>query len=421
MPHVWRQSDTLGVSLRYWLRFTEEPWSWQTLLPAVLQSGEGNGIMGMEFPILNLLFSPSWALGPYWGKIICSLGIIFLTYGLSLHLSRSRTWLSRAFLLFPVLSYSADYIDKFMPDTLAALLVCWGMLRLLKRRPLSGTTLLTLGLLIKPPVVVALAILPLFSNFRKTFLRFVAPIACALLLTFLYYTAGIRFIDSLRMGTAALYATEFRDPIRSFVDVFSDPSLLWSQLRDRMWMSFGVFLLGITWLVARVPKKRVWITLFSVLLILQFATIGALDGLHLAIHDYYLMGLAPVACAFLYLGLRSSPTRWATIASIVVIGHAIELASQRLSIASLHRFYDATQECSLLKLKTPSAPWKAGRVYRAPPSPYPTLGLCFGVREGGKGAPFGVFRAGEELPNPCRPLESGAFFKVADCRARNPW
>ena len=43
LPGLWRQSDTLGVSLRYWLRLTAEAWPqpWTKIfLPAVLQAGD---------------------------------------------------------------------------------------------------------------------------------------------------------------------------------------------------------------------------------------------------------------------------------------------------------------------------------------------------------------------------------------------
>jgi len=46
-PHIWRQTDTLGMSMRYYLRFTREigeSFS-HKLLPAVLQSGDGNGVL----------------------------------------------------------------------------------------------------------------------------------------------------------------------------------------------------------------------------------------------------------------------------------------------------------------------------------------------------------------------------------------
>ncbi|RZA05988.1 MAG: hypothetical protein EOP11_11465, partial [Proteobacteria bacterium] len=130
LPETWRQTDTLGVALRYWLRFTVEPTSAPRWLPAVLNGGDTNGVMPMEFPLLNLLTAPAFAAGPYYGKALA----ILLHLGLCLGLTLANAWIwrgikvgraraSTAMLLLPLLSFSANYYGRFMPDYLSMLLV----------------------------------------------------------------------------------------------------------------------------------------------------------------------------------------------------------------------------------------------------------------------------------------------------------
>ena len=57
-PDAWRQTDGLSVAYAYYLRWTFEPFTWHSLLPAVLNSGHNTGIVAMEFPILNVLLAP---------------------------------------------------------------------------------------------------------------------------------------------------------------------------------------------------------------------------------------------------------------------------------------------------------------------------------------------------------------------------
>ena len=61
-PHIKRQSDTLGLSLRYWLRWSVEEDQFNPLVPALLSSGDSRGISPTEFPLLNLITAPAFSL-----------------------------------------------------------------------------------------------------------------------------------------------------------------------------------------------------------------------------------------------------------------------------------------------------------------------------------------------------------------------
>lgn len=210
-PHTWRQIDTLGMSYRYYLKFTVEAaeGSWfHKLLPAVLQSGDSNGIMPAELPLLNLIFAPLWALGPYWGKVCVYLLFAVLIFG-SLFLLRHKlkNWLAPSLLLLPVFSWSADYIEKFMPDTFAMVLVLAGCLILIKslnhlKRSVLGIFLITLGVLVKPPAIVGLGLLLLHRGFTRRFWRFAPLLTVPLIFAMFYYTLGLQWIDQFRSGDA---------------------------------------------------------------------------------------------------------------------------------------------------------------------------------------------------------------------------
>ncbi len=83
-PHEWRQTDTMGVAMRYfsrWFLEADRSWPW---LPAALSTGHDLGIGPQEFPLLNLLGEPLFALGPLWGKVAACLGAGLLALGLEL-------------------------------------------------------------------------------------------------------------------------------------------------------------------------------------------------------------------------------------------------------------------------------------------------------------------------------------------------
>lgn len=410
MPHIWRQTDTLGVSYRYWLRFSQEPFSWKSFLPAVLQSGDGNGIMPMEFPLLNLIFAPAFAFGPYWGKVIASVGLILLVFGLCWKLSRSRVWFAPGFLLLPTLSYSADYIDKFMPDVLAMLFVAWGSIRLVQKHRPAGLTWISLGLLMKPTVIVGLAILFAFGHFRRNFWKNALMLLIPIGLTALYYTAGMKFIDGFRVNTPNLFAVEFRSPLRSLIEVFSNFDFIFHQFRDRMFLSFGILLMLVS------LRKTVLAGL--ALLTVQFSTIALLDGNHMAIHDYYLAGLAPMAVAVFFLILRRNRSWLKTLALVVVSAHALELSIQYLSPSRITVFFNDRSACQALKSRNPTFPWNRAQVFRSPAEPYPAFGLCFGEREGSAVSTYGFYGVDSVLPKGCKEIDREGPYCLVQCGAQ---
>ncbi len=418
MPHVWRQTDTLGVSLRYWLRFTQESnlGAFHLILPAVLQAGDGNGITPMEFPFLNLIFSPLWILGALWGKIIIYQTFASLIFYLIHQLSKKGHWYASALLLLPTLSWSADYIEKFLPDTLAMLFITYGCVIFFERR-WKGLTLITLALLMKPTAVVGLAFLFFIRKFRKNPITEGWPIALSLAVCGLYYTKGMGLISSFTINTPKLFATSLRNPIQSLFEVFHDYRFVMNEFTQRVFMFGGsaLIMLAVLFRFRRYPIKLLFWG--AALIIFMFTTISALDGEHMKVHDYYLVSAAPVACAVFYFFIRNS-RRWVIgLASFLIVLHAIELSVQNLSPHQFKDHYSKYQEASALIARNPSFPWKQAHPFRSNTEPFPALGIIFGEMEGSKSSEFGFFTqdSPEWNASGCTKVDESPHFVLVRC------
>jgi hypothetical protein len=414
-PHVWRQVDTLGMSYRYFLRLTQEPLTATFFLPAALQSGDGNGIMPVEFPFLNFLFFPLWALGPYWGKVAIYVLFSTLVFWLCKKLSETRMWMAKGFLLLPLVSYSAGYADKFIPDTIATLFVALGMARLLENRKRSAVAWISLGLLIKPPAVAALALLFSFSKFRKNFIRESLVLAIPVSVCALYYTVGLRFIDSFRTGNALIFAVHARPPLTSLKEVFTDVRFLGETLLNHIFFGLGLIPVAIGIFTLKRPVQK-FLGLLAGLFVLQFTAIALLDGHHSTIHSYYYMGLSLVAAAILIVLLRRTPRIIASGLALILLGQAIALSLHNTRPEQLTGFYRSRQECQALKAETPQVPWNQAYVFRSSPEPFPALGLCFGERQGSTQSPYGFYYALDPLPTGCVALATNGNYLVAECQ-----
>jgi hypothetical protein len=166
-PHVWRQMDTLGVSLRYWLRWSVESPSPWPLLPAVLHSGDSSGIMAMEWPLLNIVAAPLFALGPAWGTalargLVLALNIALLLWNMKIWKGQTPGGIdaSRSFRWMPLIGPGLVFFPKFIPDVVAMLFVLAGTGFLYQKKARGWASLLLLsGLLMKPTSVIVLALL----------------------------------------------------------------------------------------------------------------------------------------------------------------------------------------------------------------------------------------------------------------------
>lgn len=445
-PGIWRQSDTLGVTLRYWLRFSHEPrpaYFQEFFFPAVLQSGDRMGIQAMEFPILNFLFAPFFFFGPFWGQVFCISGITLLSVLLvRLCVQKWSAVLGEHFKcasflwLILIASFSQGWWGKFIPDLISVLLVLWGLGLLIERAAeasLKRTALqfwlgfgcILIGVFMKPTSIVVLFLIGFFKRevwFKKQLL---APLAGVILSTGLYYGVVNAYLKQFHDGLH-LFAVDARNPVISLGFFLKEWLQIVHLLNFRVFFKLGFLpvLLGIFW-VSQFSLGFFRVQAVQKLLIilgLQFLAIGALGGTHVFIHDYYFIGLAPTAILIFGLFWQKLELHRSFLSRIFAFGLILGIvipvieqsgveASKFSLLSPAHRYHD----CAVLKERNPEFPWNQGSVFRSMPSLYPILGLCFGEREGSASARFGFYLAGAFVPKGCREVDRQGEVILADC------
>lgn len=419
-PDIIRQADTLGVTLRYWNRWTLEPSSFFPLFPALLNSGDSSGLAPTEFPALNLLLAPAFALGPRYGAVLARFGL-WLIVGL-LFFWVVKTWrgkkilhvnASQAFLALPLLSFAAPHVGKFMPDFLAVLLVLLSVGRAWNHKPNGMTYLVaTLGLLIKPTSLVVFGLLYLSSSKKRSLLWVLVPVGVALL----YYTLGTRFLGSLDVHNNYFYVKP-RPPLRSMTEFLADGRGVLSLWFKQLFYPGALFLIlfGIGW--RRLQRQPHLLGPLWTLVLAQFLIIGALDGAHAHVHRYYFLGIAPAACLIFYDSVVKTPARWLGLLLLLgLIVHQLERTNIDLKpLWTQHSNPWLEPQCAELKKKHPEFPWNQGYVFRSAPSPNLGLGLCFGEREGSKTSEFGFYPKHSDLPPVCAPRGETESITLVQC------
>lgn len=425
-PHVWRQVDTLGVTLRYWLRWTVEAPSPWPLLPAVLHSGDSSGIMAMEWPLLNILAAPLFAFGPAWGTALAR-GLV-LALNLLLVLWNLRIWkgqtpggvdASRSFRWMPLIGLGLVFFPKFIPDGIAMLLVLAGTGFLYQKKARGWASLLLLsGFLMKPTSVIVLALLLLSPHMIEILRYALASITSAFGLTVLYYMKGTRWIQSLA-GGESLYRVEPQNPWFALREFLSDGPQLADLFLQGLSFYAGLPLLILLMVMGRIrPSVRLWF-----LLLLQVLAIALLDGAHSFKHRYYFMGTLPFICLLLQAALddlKVSPQgQLITRTLFLLLGGSLaaQVAYEWRPLyheTSPDRFL-SFRDCEELKERLPDWPWNQSLVFRTAPRAYPLVGLCFGERVGSDQSAFGLYVESDALPNTCKEVQRVGHVIAASC------
>lgn len=427
LPHIWREIDTLSVSFRYYQRWALGLDS-LPLVPAVLNSNTNIGYMPMEFPFLNLIMAPFFYFGPSLGKTLSCLALfsfhglllfaIFRTYRF---INILGTHAGKAFLLLPLMGLSCTYFLKFIPDTISSLLVTLGLGICWHKPKISGSLLIALGLLIKPVSIVALCLgfakKGWASYLRQYFLWYVL----ALIPSLIYYTYGISYLKDLQEG-AARFFVEPRPPLTSLREFFSEPQKIIQLIVNNIWFPGAIFFLFILGPI----KTR----LFLILLI-QIILVAALDGDHAFIHNYYFMGIMPIAMLIIWplfsntIKIMSQRTKtlgykkfFAILMLLVFTIRFFEKTS--FQIRSFFRESHPTRAasfktCKSLKEELPNIPWGTNYGFRTTHHSYPHLGLCFGEREVTNNSSFGFYVVGEKIPKKCKPMAQKKGIIVVQC------
>ncbi len=421
--HFWRQYDTLGVSIRYFQRFflsgDPEPF-FLRFLPAVLQSGESTGINPMEFPLLNLVSVFFWGMDSKWSRILASLLIVTANYGLCYFLYRKREKNEGiAYLLVPFVSFSAEYLYKFLPDVTGALLVACSVVFALEKRLFLAFLFCCTGALMKPPSLAALFLLLYYRDSLKELIRkdFFWSAAAGGVALF-YYVFGLQWMRSLADG--ATFFVGPRDPLESLRSTFSDPLgfLSFLNFQGVYWggTSLALVLLFLIGVRGRTPRLLA-VFFLSVLFVV------ILDGPHSLVHSYYYAGASFSVCLLVHElicsfkpEVRIQNLFMGAFMGATLVIHPIELLIH--DFGAIGQTLSGTTEedfCDELKQSTPEWPWNQNHAFRSEDLPFPQLGVCFRERVGARTSKFGLFYSNSPLPAGCSIEKQVGTIVLAKC------
>ena len=444
LPESWRQYDTMGVSLRYWQRWTFEQfpdnftWLQKYLLPAILNSGDHFGIVPMEFPILNLITAPFFILGTEYGRSFAFLFIILLVFILTL--INAQVWKGRkifnipcypAFLLMPIFSLGVTWSGKFMPDMCSILLICIGIGISLQHKnrmfkTIIATFIISIGLLMKPTSIILFMLylgsyhLFLSKNNKEIFQKILQPLSIILIstsITLIYYYKINPWITSFQDIHNVFYLTI--QPIdKAITEMIQN-----SKLFFLFWVETGIFLGGIFIIVPllilhskRTKKYQIhyiWLCIY-----IQMIFILLLTGNQSYSHLYYFLGTLPFFCLIFMQAWRTTNNPWIKhFLSIGLLIPILEKASMDLkNYTEPHRKDTTYQECLELKKRNPNFPFNQGYIFSSQQEPFPQIGVCFGERQSSLKNEFGIFhnRPGE-IPSQCNIIDTSKSYVLTKC------
>lgn len=400
--HTFRQNDTMGVTIRYWLRWFHEETLHHPFLPAILNAGDAYGITTMEFPFVNLLTVPGMILGTDYGRFAAK--FIYFASNLLLCYFHHKVWADKKIngvlvgpttWLLLIFSTFHIYIDKYIPDPMAFLFmslavgVSWEKINVKKSLPLA-----VLGILIKPPVVFAFGLFFLrdFKTQRNNFLFWALP---AVVLAGLYYSFGVNYLSSLS-DINQFFAIKPRNPITSLYQFFSDPVEIFKLIFKTYFTKFLLILLMIDIFLRR--KTYLHFNLWLILLVQTLAA-AALIGTPGFFHEYYYISTSFICCFLLKDFLEQSSKKLVHLAVLVLSIHTLERSFYSLKpVFKDHLWY----ECREINQYIPKEVYKLNsKAIRANAA----VGTCFGKVQGAKSSDFFVLEK-------YRPMEPPENFKL---------
>ena len=394
-PHIIRQVDTLSISMKYYFNiFLTEHLGLNSFLPMLLSAGDNQGITAMEFPLINLLLSPFFYLGPYWGRICARL--IFVMISILLSLWNYKLWKRKKYygidfgdaaLILPIVSVSSLYFEKMMPDYMAFILVSLSVALSMKANKKSFFCFVfaSLGLLIKPTSVIALGTLLLIRPNKSVLKEIITWIVPAFIICIFYYTCGIDYLES-KMDMTPYFKVGFRDPIAAFLQFFSRPKAI-LKLINKMIFTPYVFYCFLGWELFQrfINKKNGFPLCLWAMLIFQMITIIVLDGEHIFAHSYYMLSLSFVASLFYIHFFSVASQKMASVVLIATIFLNVESFIHRLKpFFRENIFYQCEQILANVNI-----PY--GSKIRSDNLISPEIGLGIGATQNSFTARFGVY------------------------------
>jgi hypothetical protein len=313
-------------------------------------------------------------------------------------------------LALPVLGIGVTWSGKFMPDFAAMLLVTLSVgLSWERPRPVISGILATLGILMKPPVVLVLGLWGLAS--RDQVKKKISYVPFALGMGLFYYTWGLKSISLFQSGEEK-FAVHLRPVGSAIFSFMMDINRLGKFLISEFPFAGGIFLLA--YLVFLSYKKIGKVALYPwALLFLQVLGVGFLDGNHSYDHPYYFIATVPTLAVILAMSYDVSPK---ILRIVLLVGMTLHLAERiRWDVTAGTKLLSRDKECLELIKKTPHLPWRKGEVFRSGDTDYPELGLCFAERVGSKKSNYGFYSITSAIPEDCKPIAKTQSLEVVEC------
>lgn len=422
---VFRQTVTLGMSMRYYSRWFLESGATHKLLPAVLDSGETQGILPSEFPFLNFLGAPGFVFGPWIGRAIAIILLTLLVFLLTLW--NASIWREKkvagipaysAMLLLPIFSIALGWSGKFMPDFLSALLVTIAVgLSWDQPRRWASFAWATAGLLMKPTAVIVFCLLLLHEQKYKKWKEAAIWLIPATILSALYFTAGAHWIEKYQ-EVEALVGIKRTFTTAGLVGFFKYNESVRNFYYMRAFFPGGIFL--IPFIAAFTPPLKGFprFSFLWAISLLQILIIAVMDGVGVyANHDYYLVGMAPVFCLLYIEAWERTQNAW--IKMILIVGICvpfIEMCAMDLRVlykGNSKPWLDS--QTASLRARHPEIPWRSGFVFRSGGEVYPQLGLYFGERVGSKTSKFAFLWKDTYPTSGCKLIDQSEDLVLAQC------
>ena len=438
LPEVWRQYDTMGVSMRYASRWFLETFpehftfAGKYLLPAVLNAKDQFGIVPMEFPLLNLLAAPFFFLDHALGRTLAYIWIISIVFLLTIY--NAFCWKKQrllglnaypAFLLFPLFSLGLYWSSKFMPDYFSLLLVCLGIsfmwtLSLSLKIFFLSVLLCSLGLLMKPTSVIVFALYlantKIYQKIKRVFKQkaikedifslflVLAAILLPIFVSYVYFTEVKAWVSQYQDIENRFYITliPLKRGFNEFISEYSYFFELWGQVIFFLGSIFVIFYILV---LKSIRLKFYYFHFIWLIIFVQIAFIGILAGKQAYTHMYYFIGVTPFCCLLYASSFKH--TRSKILKVILIAGMAVTVYEQ--SSMELKNYLQPWrdkdllyEECSQLIAQNPNFPWKQAYIFRSPQENFPRLGVCFGERQGSEKTEFGFDYAENPLPLGCK-------------------
>ena len=401
-PHVIRQVDTMGISLRYAMKF-QDGFELRDLLPTSLASGDyTDEVTPMEFPILNILTSIPFLFSTSFDYALAYIFLIlintFLFFRIYLEFKSINESLSMAWLITPLYGVSYVFSLRFMPDYLAYLLISYGIVLIYKRKNIALALFLSaIALLIKPPVIIAYAFL--LTRPKKELPRIITICFVSLLPMIIYYTAGIKYLTSLSF-MPDYFSVEARDPIKSFISFFSHPKEIFYLIFKDIFTKYSVILMMLMAITNKLKSSWVLIGL----VFLQIFTIAIMDGHHSFMHSYYYLGTSFLVCLIFWQYTEQAKKPLQYVAIIFLL--AVNIESSFSQIKPLFRS-NYKKECRQILDEIPEL--KQATHIRTTFSPIAEIGLCVEKIPNSSIAHYGIYKKGEPIPCENSKFETDSF------------